>query len=114
MNKEVAGFFGTMPNFINMNKHVYFSQQVNVSGDNPVFVESVKPGGAAHIAGLVAGDMILKVNGTEVRSEKHPTVVSYIKGELRTVSSFIVRNKSFKSESVYYLSDFSLRFSKML
>ncbi|KAL9914982.1 rho guanine nucleotide exchange factor 2 isoform 2-T9 [Glossina fuscipes fuscipes] len=52
---------------------------MKVSGDNPVFVESVKPGGAAHIAGLVAGDMILKVNGTEVRSEKHPTVVSYIK-----------------------------------
>ncbi|XP_073811102.1 rho guanine nucleotide exchange factor 2 isoform X2 [Musca autumnalis] len=52
---------------------------MKVSGDNPVFVESVKPGGAAQIAGLVAGDMILKVNGTEVRSEKHPTVVSLIK-----------------------------------
>lgn len=34
---------------------------LKVSGDNPVFVESVKPGGAAQIAGLVAGDMILKV-----------------------------------------------------
>lgn len=34
---------------------------LQVSGDNPVFVESVKPGGAAQIAGLVAGDMILKV-----------------------------------------------------
>lgn len=33
---------------------------LQVSGDNPVFVESVKPGGAAQIAGLVAGDMILK------------------------------------------------------
>ncbi|XP_059226165.1 uncharacterized protein LOC106086517 isoform X2 [Stomoxys calcitrans] len=52
---------------------------MKVSGDNPVFVESVKPGGAAQIAGLVAGDMILKVNGFEVRSEKHPTVVSLIK-----------------------------------
>ncbi|TMW47873.1 hypothetical protein DOY81_007057 [Sarcophaga bullata] len=52
---------------------------MKVSGDNPVFVESVKPGGAAQIAGLVAGDMILKVNGKEVRSEKHPTVVSLIK-----------------------------------
>ncbi|XP_023171235.2 uncharacterized protein LOC111599722 isoform X2 [Drosophila hydei] len=52
---------------------------MKVSGDNPVFVESVKPGGAAQIAGLVAGDMILKVNGQEVRQEKHPTVVSYIK-----------------------------------
>jgi S1-C subfamily serine protease len=26
-----------------------------------VFVDSVKPGGAAEVAGLVAGDMILKV-----------------------------------------------------
>ncbi|XP_049308443.1 uncharacterized protein LOC105226277 isoform X3 [Bactrocera dorsalis] len=52
---------------------------MKVSGDNPVFVESVKPGGAAQIAGLVAGDMILKVNGQEVRMEKHPTVVGLIK-----------------------------------
>lgn len=36
-----------------------------MSGDNPVFVESVKPGGAAQIAGLVAGDMILKVSTVE-------------------------------------------------
>ncbi|KAM8714139.1 hypothetical protein ACLKA7_014310 [Drosophila subpalustris] len=53
---------------------------MKVSGDNPVFVESVKPGGAAQIAGLVANDMILKVNGQEVRLEKHPTVVNLIKG----------------------------------
>lgn len=33
-----------------------------VSGDNPVYVESVKPGGAAQKAGLMEGDMILKVN----------------------------------------------------
>ncbi|EDW32391.1 GL10452 [Drosophila persimilis] len=52
---------------------------MKVSGDNPVFVESVKPDGAAQVAGLVAGDMILKVNGQEVRLEKHPTVVSLIK-----------------------------------
>ncbi|XP_044249279.2 uncharacterized protein RhoGEF2 isoform X1 [Drosophila takahashii] len=52
---------------------------MKVSGDNPVFVESVKPGGAAEVAGLVAGDMILRVNGHEVRLEKHPTVVGLIK-----------------------------------
>ncbi|XP_017049565.1 uncharacterized protein LOC108093793 isoform X2 [Drosophila ficusphila] len=52
---------------------------MKVSGDNPVFVESVKPGGAAEVAGLVAGDMILRVNGYEVRQEKHPTVVGLIK-----------------------------------
>lgn len=32
-----------------------------VSGDKPVFVESVKPNGAAHKAGLIASDMILEV-----------------------------------------------------
>jgi len=38
-----------------------FYHFLQVSGDNPVYVESVKPGGAAQIAGLVANDMILKV-----------------------------------------------------
>ncbi|XP_055854909.1 uncharacterized protein LOC129918418 isoform X2 [Episyrphus balteatus] len=55
---------------------------MKVSGDNPVYVESVKPGGAAQVAGLIAGDMILKVNGQEVRSEKHTTVVSLIKSHI--------------------------------
>lgn len=32
-----------------------------VSGDNPVYVESVKAGGASQKAGLHEGDMILKV-----------------------------------------------------
>ncbi|XP_055384801.1 uncharacterized protein LOC129614289 [Condylostylus longicornis] len=52
---------------------------MKVSGDNPVFVESVKTGGAAQKAGLMANDMILKVNGVEVRTQKHTTVVSLIK-----------------------------------
>ncbi|KFB53866.1 AGAP010767-PA-like protein [Anopheles sinensis] len=34
---------------------------MKVSGDKPVFVESVKPGGAARRAGLMPDDMILKV-----------------------------------------------------
>ncbi|XP_037917502.1 uncharacterized protein LOC119655610 isoform X4 [Hermetia illucens] len=55
---------------------------MKVSGDNPVFVESVKAGGAAQKAGLIAGDMILKVNGVEVRLEKHTTVVQLIKSRL--------------------------------
>lgn len=52
---------------------------MKVSGDNPVFVESVKPGQAAHNAGLLAGDMILKVNGTAVRVASHLDVVKLIK-----------------------------------
>ncbi|EDS42404.1 predicted protein [Culex quinquefasciatus] len=52
---------------------------MKVSGDKPVFVESVKPGGAAQKAGLMAEDMILKVNGTSVRSSTHTEVVELIK-----------------------------------
>lgn len=52
---------------------------MKVSGDKPVFVESVKPGGAAQKAGLLADDMILKVNGTSVRSSTHTNVVDLIK-----------------------------------
>lgn len=52
---------------------------MKVSGDNPVFVESVKPALAAQRAGLMAGDMILKVNGTPVRYSSHVEVVKLIK-----------------------------------
>jgi Rho guanine nucleotide exchange factor 12 len=34
---------------------------MKVSGDNPVYVQSVKEGGAAEKAGLHAGDKIIKV-----------------------------------------------------
>ncbi|XP_035903570.1 uncharacterized protein LOC118508143 isoform X2 [Anopheles stephensi] len=52
---------------------------MKVSGDKPVFVESVKPGGAARRAGLMPDDMILKVNGTSVRALTHTYVVEMIK-----------------------------------
>ncbi|GAB0090164.1 uncharacterized protein DMENIID0001_048560 [Sergentomyia squamirostris] len=52
---------------------------MKVSGDNPVYVESVKPNGAAQKAGLIATDMILKVNGTPVRFSTHTDVVKLIK-----------------------------------
>ncbi|XP_058065782.1 uncharacterized protein LOC131215411 [Anopheles bellator] len=52
---------------------------MKVSGDKPVFVESVKPGGAARRAGLMPDDMILKVNGTSVRALTHINVVDLIK-----------------------------------
>lgn len=47
---------------IKMTYFYIYLNHLQVSGDNPVFVESVKPGGAAEIAGLVAGDMILRVS----------------------------------------------------
>ncbi|KAG5666153.1 hypothetical protein PVAND_017712 [Polypedilum vanderplanki] len=45
---------------INKDKYGY---GMKVSGENPVFVDSVKEGGAAFRAGLHAADMILRVNG---------------------------------------------------
>uniref|UniRef100_A0A0A9WPF3 Rho guanine nucleotide exchange factor 12 n=1 Tax=Lygus hesperus TaxID=30085 RepID=A0A0A9WPF3_LYGHE len=53
---------------------------MKVSGDNPVYVQSVKEGGAAEKAGLHSGDTILKVNGVNVTSLTHTEVVELIKG----------------------------------
>ncbi|GFO33630.1 rho guanine nucleotide exchange factor 12-like, partial [Plakobranchus ocellatus] len=50
-----------------------------VSGDNPVFVASVKADGAASKAGVQQGDRILKVNGTLVTNRNHLDVVKLIK-----------------------------------
>uniref|UniRef100_A0A0B7BJT2 Uncharacterized protein n=1 Tax=Arion vulgaris TaxID=1028688 RepID=A0A0B7BJT2_9EUPU len=50
-----------------------------VSGDNPVFVASVKQDGAAAKAGVQNGDRIVKVNGTLVTQRNHLDVVKLIK-----------------------------------
>lgn len=52
---------------------------MKVSGENPVFVDSVKEGGAAFRAGLHAADMILRVNGQNVRFSTHAEVVQLMK-----------------------------------
>ncbi|XP_074653552.1 rho guanine nucleotide exchange factor 11-like [Tubulanus polymorphus] len=52
---------------------------LTVSGENPVFVESVKENGAAHRSGVREGDKILKVNGTLVAGSNHKEVVRLIK-----------------------------------
>lgn len=52
---------------------------MKVSGENPVFVDSVKDGGAANRAGLNAADMILRVNGHNVRYSTHAEVVQHMK-----------------------------------
>ncbi|XP_014674125.1 PREDICTED: rho guanine nucleotide exchange factor 11-like [Priapulus caudatus] len=52
---------------------------LTVSGDNPVFVQSVKEGGAAAKAGVQIGDRIIKVNGTLVTSSNHLEVVRLVK-----------------------------------
>uniref|UniRef100_A0A6I8N9R3 Rho guanine nucleotide exchange factor 12 n=1 Tax=Ornithorhynchus anatinus TaxID=9258 RepID=A0A6I8N9R3_ORNAN len=52
---------------------------LTVSGDNPVFVQSVKEDGAAIRAGVQTGDRIIKVNGTLVTHSNHLEVVKLIK-----------------------------------
>ncbi|KAI1294177.1 Rho guanine nucleotide exchange factor 11 [Halotydeus destructor] len=51
---------------------------LRVSGDNPVFVESVRDHGAAYRAGVRAGDRIIKVNGALVTKAGHQEVVRLI------------------------------------
>lgn len=52
---------------------------MKVSGDNPVFVQSVKQSGAAEKAGLHSGDKIIRVNGVNVTHSTHTEVVELIK-----------------------------------
>nr|XP_005580007.2 rho guanine nucleotide exchange factor 12 isoform X2 [Macaca fascicularis] len=52
---------------------------LTVSGDNPVFVQSVKEDGAAMRAGVQTGDRIIKVNGTLVTHSNHLEVVKLIR-----------------------------------
>nr|CAB3261906.1 uncharacterized protein LOC100177579 [Phallusia mammillata] len=54
---------------------------LTVSGDNPVYVQSVKPDGAAHKAGVTQGDRIIKVNNTNVTDCNHVDVVRLIKAK---------------------------------
>lgn len=75
-NDHVKAYGNTIELTIHKDSNGY---GMKVSGDNPVFVESVKPVLAAQRAGLMAGDMILKVNGTPVRYSSHVEVVKLIK-----------------------------------
>lgn len=52
---------------------------LTVSGDNPVFVQSVKEDGAAAKAGVQTGDRIIKVNGSLVTQCNHVEVVGLIR-----------------------------------
>lgn len=52
---------------------------MKISGDNPVFVQSVKPNGAAERSGLHSGDKIINVNGINVINSTHTEVVELIK-----------------------------------
>ncbi|XP_003701940.1 rho guanine nucleotide exchange factor 2 isoform X8 [Megachile rotundata] len=70
---------------------------MKVSGDNPVYVQSVKEGGAAARAGLHAGDKIIKVNGVNVMQSTHTDVVQLIKSSTQVV--LMVQQKSVATSS---------------
>ncbi|XP_052747717.1 uncharacterized protein LOC113523196 isoform X2 [Galleria mellonella] len=58
---------------------------MKVSGDNPVYVQSVKENGAAWRAGLRAGDRILCVDAVPVHNHTHQQVVQMIRANKKTV-----------------------------
>ncbi|XP_047037957.1 LOW QUALITY PROTEIN: uncharacterized protein LOC124643134 [Helicoverpa zea] len=58
---------------------------MKVSGDNPVYVQSVKEHGAAWRAGLRAGDRILRVDSVPVHHHTHQQVVHMIRANPTTV-----------------------------
>ncbi|CAF3474736.1 unnamed protein product [Rotaria socialis] len=67
----------------------HYGYGLTISSDNPVFVLSVREGGAAHRAGVSTNDQIIKVNGTRVTHCTHIDVVNLIKYNLKTMSTSI-------------------------
>ena len=57
-----------------------FGFGLTLSGDRPVSVQTVRPGGAADRAGIQQQDVIVKVNGTHVTQSTHGEVVELIAG----------------------------------
>ncbi|CAH0718344.1 unnamed protein product, partial [Brenthis ino] len=66
---------------------------MKVSGDNPVYVQSVKEHGAAWRAGLRAGDRILKVDSVPVQFHTHQQVVHMIRANPSTTLT-VLQNSS--------------------
>jgi len=54
---------------------------LTLSGDRPVFVQTVRPGGAADRAGVRENDVIVKVNGQNVTEAGHSEVVELIQSK---------------------------------
>jgi len=62
---------------------------LTLSGDKPVFVQTVRPGGAASRAGVRPDDVILRVNGRKVTHESHTDVVNLIQGKRKRGPSLL-------------------------
>ncbi|XP_046852424.1 rho guanine nucleotide exchange factor 11-like isoform X2 [Xenia sp. Carnegie-2017] len=73
---------------------------LTVTGDNPVYVQSVREDGAADVAGVRVGDKIVKVNGTLVTNSNHKEVVDLIKS-----GSYVALTLLGKPPSVLPLSE---------
>ncbi|XP_065563903.1 uncharacterized protein LOC136029437 isoform X6 [Artemia franciscana] len=72
-----------------------------VAGDKPVFVQSVREGGAAERAGLMKNDVIIKVNGVNVTDFNHAEVVNLIKAAGPFVTLTLIGQNSSSSFNGY-------------
>ncbi|XP_046445837.1 uncharacterized protein LOC124195459 isoform X8 [Daphnia pulex] len=61
-----------------------------VAGDNPVFVQTVREGGAAERAGIFKDDIIIKVNGSWVTQSNHAEVVDLIRAGGSSVALTVI------------------------
>ncbi|XP_059352052.1 rho guanine nucleotide exchange factor 11-like [Daphnia carinata] len=61
-----------------------------VAGDNPVFVQTVREGGAAERAGIFKDDFIIKVNGSWVTQSNHAEVVDLIRAGGSSVALTVI------------------------
>ena len=67
-----------------------------LAGDQPVYVQSVRAGGAAARAGVRENDVIKRVNGRLVTGDTHTDVVHLIQGKrasLRGLSGLTAASK---------------------
>jgi len=62
---------------------------LTLSGDRPVSVQTVRPGGSADRAGIREKDVIVKVNGKHVTQSTHSEVVELIAGGARVALTVI-------------------------
>lgn len=67
----------------------HYGYGLTVSGDNPVFVLSVRDGGAAHRAGININDQIIKVNFNKKLISMITISQNYLHKDRRKRYSFI-------------------------
>ncbi|XP_065581699.1 rho guanine nucleotide exchange factor 12-like [Artemia franciscana] len=72
-----------------------------VAGDKPVFIQSLREGGAAERAGLMKNDVIIKVNGVNVTDFNHAEVVNLIKAAGPFVTLTLIGQNSSSSFNGY-------------